>query len=49
MQKRNNYVSERPSEDDTIRVNDKTKDDSGLNVRACLTAEEYSKFGERFP
>jgi dual specificity tyrosine-phosphorylation-regulated kinase 2/3/4 len=49
MQKRNNYVSERPSEDDTIRVNEKTKDDSGLNVRACLTAEEYSKFGERFP
>jgi hypothetical protein len=45
---RRNYASyEAKNHEDytTVKISERVRDEGGFNVRACLTPDEYSKFG----
>lgn len=49
IQKRNQQPSQsKYQEEETIKIGDKNREET-FNVKAYLTADEYAKFGERFP
>jgi dual specificity tyrosine-phosphorylation-regulated kinase 2/3/4 len=48
MQKRNPPSQTKYQEEETLKITDKNREET-FNVRAYLTADEYAKFGERFP
>jgi hypothetical protein len=45
MQKRQPLSHSKYTEEETININDKNRDECSFNVRSYLTADEYSKFG----
>lgn len=49
MQKRNLNSQSKYQEEETLKINQKNREEPNCNVKSYLTAEEFSKFGDRFP